>query len=291
MRVVGLAARGEDLTFAFMVVRLVRAVDRAALVALIQQLAPLLPDADAFLADFPDELEEAMWIIGMPWAPPEVHELELQRALIEAAADHGIETAWFFQTGAVEEGGEVAGVPDVADPAARSVPGVTQRGSEPRFPVDGYPEVLDEPAPQDLGIAFKLGGPWLPGESTVVLGLHALWLSPYEGGYRNAGVTVDQRHHAAHLWVDRFTAPSPLTDRVHHLLWVLSQLDQITPVIHARFVVATSRQRHGELEDGGEPFVLGGNPLMAIHEESRCPPEEPVVDDDPRDPDDDDDLN
>ena len=100
----------------------------------------------------------------------------------------------------------------------------------------------------------------------MLLGFHALWLAPYGGRYRNASVTIDRRHHAAHLWVDRFAVPGAAQPLVEHLLWIVSKLDEVLPVVHARFVGATMAQKDGGLGgDPGEPFVLGGNPLLAIH--------------------------
>ena len=31
----------------------------------------MIPDADEFIAELPEELDEAMQIVGMPWSPPE----------------------------------------------------------------------------------------------------------------------------------------------------------------------------------------------------------------------------
>ena len=69
----------------------------------------------------------------------------------------------------------------------------------------------------------------------MLLGFHTLWLAPYGGRYRNAAVTIDRKHHAAHLWVDRFAVPCSPEEQVHHLLWVLSKLDEVVPIVHARF--------------------------------------------------------
>lgn len=135
-----------------------------------------------------------------------------------------------------------------------------------RFPVDGYPEILDELDWEDFGIAFKLQGDLVPGEITLLHGFHALWLAPYAGRYRNTAVTIDRTHHAAHLWVDRFAVPCSPREQVHHLLWVLSKLDEIIPIVHARFAGATMAQKYASLlGDTSEPFVLGGNPLRAVY--------------------------
>ena len=124
-----------------------------------------------------------------------------------------------------------------------------------RFPVDNYPAILEELDWEDFGIAFKLAGPWTPGESTVLVGFHSMWLAPYGGRYRNAAVTIDQRRHAAHLWVDRFAVPCSADEQVHHLLWVVSKLDEVIPVLHACFRGATMAQKYGGLVDDGINLV------------------------------------
>ena len=135
--------------------------------------------------------------------------------------------------------------------------------SSARFPVDGYPAILDELDWEDFGIAFKLAGPHTPGEGTVLIGFHTLWLAPYGGRYRNAAVTVDRERHAAHLWVDRFSVPCSPEEQVHHLLWIVSKLDEVIPVVHARFGGASLLQKL----DDDTPFVLGGNPVLRIFAE------------------------
>ncbi len=269
MRIHGLEARQGQTAFAFLVLRLRQAADRDALTEVIRHVAVMIPDAASFIAQLPDDLDESMHLVGMPWLPPAPGPaVEIQRLLIESSADHGVEAAWFFQTG--------TSLPNVVDDdhdgddddEASWSHGPPPQRTELRFPVDGYPEILEELDWEDFGIAFKLAGDWLPGESTVLLGFHALWLSPYGGRYRNAAVTADQRHHAAHLWVDRFAVPSSIDEQVHHLLWILSKIDEVTPVLHARFAGATMSQKYGgPMGDDSEPFVLGGNPLMAIHGE------------------------
>ena len=42
------------------------------------------------------------------------------------------------------------------------------------------------------------------------------------------------------------------------------------PVVHARFAGATMAQKYGGLMgDTSEPFVLGGNPLLAVYAQRR----------------------
>ncbi len=342
MRIHGLEARHGETSFALLVLRFTEPASRAALTATIRQFAPIIPDAEAFLDELaPDGEYEPFRVLGMPWLPPEAgSDVELQRRLIEAAAAHGVEEAWFFQAS--------TGLPDIssddADPFAEDDAGVSTgvdaeafiveqtvdadaytddgtEGTQPvqiypapsgddgldevddedqeddedededadygdeddeddatwshgpppivtstRFPVDGYPAILEDLDWEDFGIAFKLAGPALGGEGTMLVGFHALWLSPYGGRHRNAAVTIDRRHHAAHLWVDRFAVPSSPEEQVGHLLWILSKLDEIVPVIHARFGGASMQQKYGGMMgDTSEPFVLGGNPLLAVY--------------------------
>jgi hypothetical protein len=144
--------------------------------------------------------------------------------------------------------------------------GPPPRRAKVRFPVDGYPGILDELDGEDFGIAVKLRGDMLGGEGTLLFGFHTLWLAPYGGRYRNAAVTIDRAHHAAHLWVDRFAVPCSAEEQVHHLLWILTKLDEVIPIVHARFAGATMAQKYaGLMGDESEPFVLGGNPLLAVY--------------------------
>ena len=62
----GLDALEGETAFAFLVVKLRAAVDRDGLEEVLRYLAPLVPDADAFVSELPPELEEPMRIIGMP---------------------------------------------------------------------------------------------------------------------------------------------------------------------------------------------------------------------------------
>ena len=321
MRIHGLEVRHGATAFAFLVLKLRRPSDRAALVDVIHQVASMIPDAEAFIAELPEDLEEAMRIVGMPWAPANDEDgVEEQRALLARLS--AVEAAWFFQTGTglpnvnedddaagdngdgdaaedadeftqIQDGDEGWGEPpagvehtgtqkilveglddddddeddeDDEDAAVVWSHGPPPQAGEVPFPVDGYPAILDELDWEDFGIAFKLAGAWLPGESTVLLGFHALWLAPYGGRYRNAAVTIDTKHHAAHLWVDRFAVPCSAAEQVHHLLWIVTKLHEVTPVVHARFAGATMAQKYGGLMgDTSEPFVLGGNPLNAVH--------------------------
>ena len=310
MEVHGLGALEGETAFAFVVLRLAAPTDRAGLLDVLRYVAPLIPDADQFMAELPDELDEAMRIIGIPWAPPEAgHAVEAQRRLIEGAGARGVEAAWFFQTGTSlptegaeeededdddepratttddesssdDDGWEAGTDPrtepvepvELVDEASAADPEVTWSNGPPpqraevRFPVDGYPSIVDELDWEDFGIAIKFRGEAIAGEGTVLLGFHNLWLAPYGGRYRNAAVTFDRKHHAAHLWVDRFAVPCSPEEQVRHLLWIVARIDEVVPVVHARFAEATMAQKYGGLMgDTSEPFVLGGNPLLALY--------------------------
>jgi hypothetical protein len=286
----GLEPRQGETAFALVVLRMRRPIEREDFVELVRHMAPMIPDAEEILASLADEIEEAMQIVGIPWMPPEQDELEDHRALIESTAARGVDAAWFFQAGTslptadddeedddedyedesdLDEEDEDDEDEEDEEEAQWSHGPPPQRTRVP-FPVEGYPEILEEHDWEDFGIAFKLAGPFTPGENTVLLGFHALWLSAYgTERYRNAAVTIDRRHHSAHLWVDRFAVPCSPEEQAGHLLWVLSKLHEVTPVLHARFGGATMAQKYGGLMgDTSEPFVLGGNPLLAIYAES-----------------------
>src|SRR5205085_3061493 len=73
----------------------------------IRKVAPMVPDADAFISELPEDLDASMRIVGMPWRPADDEDgLEEQRALLALA--HEIEAAWFFQTGTRLPGGDEA---------------------------------------------------------------------------------------------------------------------------------------------------------------------------------------
>lgn len=381
-----------DTVFAFFVVRLAREIRRDELIELLRFIAPLIPDSDTFIEDLPDDLEHAIRILAMPWAPPEAgHAVDAQRRLIDATGALGVEAAWFFQTGTSlpaddedegfddddgddedgdddDESSDVTGRRDARERATTESSGLVamrgrartkpERGSSRamtaddswvgesswnnqvswttgelgggdtkttpieivdmtgerdldfedddidddrdandddegfeshddeagwshgpppqvrsvRFPVDGYPVILRRLDWEDVGVAVKLRGDMEAGEGTVLLAFHTLWLAPYSGRYRNAAVTIDRVHHAAHLWVDRFAVPCSPEQQVHHLLWILGKLDEVVPILHARFVGASTVQKYAGLAgEAGEPFVLGGNPLRAVYAEAGDP--------------------
>jgi hypothetical protein len=255
MQIHGLEPATGEPAFAFCVLRLRQATARDALMELIEALAPLIPDADTVIEDLlPEDLEQAVRIIAVPWQPGDVEE---QRAVIERV---GVDEAWFFQTTTslppVDEDG------DDDDDDLSWTAGPPPQVTRTRFPVDA----TEDPDTADFGIAVKLAGEILPGEGTVLLAFHTLWLAPYGGRYRNSSVTIDRVHHAAHFWVDRFEAPCDADVLVGHLRWIVAKLDEVIPVVHARIAEATLTQKYGELMgEDEEPFVLGGNPLLSAY--------------------------
>ena len=57
------------------------------MIEVLRYIAPLIPDADEFIDELPDDLEESVRILGVPWLPPEAgHAVDAQRRLIERRA-------------------------------------------------------------------------------------------------------------------------------------------------------------------------------------------------------------
>lgn len=170
-------------------------------------------------------------------------------------------------------------------------PGVTTTA----FALERYPSIVEDYDWEDFGLAVKLSGAPIAGERTVLEAIHAFWLAPYfdsavspktrdtiadaAGGededetalgampYRHARVSVDPRHRAALLWVDRFMAPAPPDVLVHHLMWVATTLHEVLPIAYARFDHATMAMKYGLLSGNPEPvLVLAANPLLGRFE-------------------------
>lgn len=146
-----------------------------------------------------------------------------------------------------------------APPTERSVP----------FPVEHYPEVLDQYDWREFGIALKLGGSALPGEDSVVNAFFALWLSAYQDEriesfepFARADVAHDRTHRSALLWVERFTVPATPADQVSFLLWIVHRLHEVVPVAWARFDIHDESARIRRDDDGEIELILAGNPLI-----------------------------
>ncbi len=140
------------------------------------------------------------------------------------------------------------------------------------FPIERYPEIIDDYDWESFGVAIKLAGPRTPGEESVVNAFFALWLSVYQDErseefepFQRADVIHDRRHRSALMWVERFAVPATAADQVHFLLWVVARLHEIIPIAWARFdTVDDAVKAHATGATAGEdqdPFILAGNPL------------------------------
>lgn len=137
------------------------------------------------------------------------------------------------------------------------------------FPLERYPEIIDDYDWESFGIAFKLAGVGLPGEESVVNAFFALWLSVYQDErteefepFQRADVVHDRRHRSALMWVERFAVPATASDQVHFLLWIVAQLHEVLPIVWARFdSVDEAVKAQAQGGEGIEPFVLAGNPF------------------------------
>jgi len=137
------------------------------------------------------------------------------------------------------------------------------------FPVERFPEIVDDFEWDDFGLAVKLAGSEILGEDSVINAFFALWLSVYHDEraedfepFAHADAVHDRVHRSALLWVDRFTVPATPSDQVGFLLWIAARLHEIVPIAWSRFdqVELGSRYRSLDGEDG-PTFVLAGNPL------------------------------
>jgi hypothetical protein len=143
-------------------------------------------------------------------------------------------------------------------PTERSVP----------FPVESYPEVLDDYDWREFGIVLKLGGTQLGGEDSVINAFFALWLSAYQDErvesfepFSRADVAHDRPHRSALLWVERFMVPATPSDQVHFLLWIIHRLHEVVPVAWSRFDISDESAKVRRDEAGEVELILAGNPL------------------------------
>jgi len=142
-----------------------------------------------------------------------------------------------------------------------------------QFPIERYPEIIDDYDWESFGIAIKLAGTPLAGEESVINAFFALWLSVYQDErvdefepFQRADVVHDRKHRSALMWVERFTVPATAPDQVHFLLWIVARINDILPVTWARFDSvddAVKSRATGGTSSGtnDEPFILAGNPL------------------------------
>jgi tetratricopeptide (TPR) repeat protein len=137
------------------------------------------------------------------------------------------------------------------------------------FPIERYPEVIDDYDWERFGIAVKLAGTAMPGEESVINAFFALWLSVYQDeradefeAFQRADVVHDRRHRAALMWVERFAVPATASDQVHFLLWIVARIHEVLPIAWARFdSIDDAVKARAEGESGEEPFILSGNPF------------------------------
>jgi tetratricopeptide (TPR) repeat protein len=139
---------------------------------------------------------------------------------------------------------------------------------EVRFPIERYPDILEEYDWQSYGIALKLGGAPLPGEDAVVNAFFALWLSVYQDEradefepFQRADIVHDREHRSVLMWVERFAVPATAHDQVHFLLWIAARLDDIVPLAWARFDHVDDAVKARATDEDQDPFVLAGNPF------------------------------
>ncbi|MBS1120826.1 MAG: hypothetical protein H6Q90_3054 [Deltaproteobacteria bacterium] len=137
------------------------------------------------------------------------------------------------------------------------------------FPIERYPEIIDDYDWERFGVSVKLAGTPLPGEESVINAFFALWLSVYQDeraeefeAFQRADVVHDRRHHSALMWVERFAVPATSSDQVHFLLWIVARINDVLPIMWARFdVIDDAVKARASGEAGGEPFILAGNPF------------------------------
>jgi tetratricopeptide (TPR) repeat protein len=137
------------------------------------------------------------------------------------------------------------------------------------FPIERYPEIIDDYDWESFGIAFKLAGTEMLGEESVVNAFFALWLSAYQDErseefepFQRADVIHDKEHRSALMWVERFAVPATASDQVHFLLWIIARLHEVMPIAWARFDgVDDAVKSQAQGGEGIKPFVLAGNPF------------------------------
>jgi len=137
------------------------------------------------------------------------------------------------------------------------------------FPIERYPEILEDYDWERFGVALKLSGSALAGEESVINAFFALWLSVYQDErvdelepFQRADVIHDRKHRSALMWVERFTVPATATDQVHFLLWIVARIHDVLPIAWARFDnVDDAVKARADTSEGNDPFVLAGNPF------------------------------
>ena len=137
------------------------------------------------------------------------------------------------------------------------------------FPIERYPEIIDDYDPDSFGIAFKLAGPVLPGEESIVNAFFALWLSIYQDErveelepFQRADVVHDRVHRSALMWVEKLSVPATAPEQVGFLMWVAARIHEIVPLAWARFDNVDEAVKSRATGEGVEDaLILAGNPF------------------------------
>ena len=136
------------------------------------------------------------------------------------------------------------------------------------FPIERYPEIIDDYDWESLGIAIKLTGDSWPGEESVVNAFFALWLSVYQDEraddfepFQRADVIHDRRHRSTLMWVEKLAVPATAAEQVSFLLWIVARLHEIVPIAWARFDTVDDAVKARAVTEDEEPFILAGNPF------------------------------
>jgi tetratricopeptide (TPR) repeat protein len=214
-----------------------------------------------------------------PAGPPEVVDAVFDEAgeVLYAAPDAPPESTATGEDLAEEATSEDAdGDDDGDDPTGETLALEShwRAGPPPRedtvpFPIERYPEILDDFDPDSFGIAFKLAGDALPGEEGIVNAFFALWLSVFQDErieetepFQRADVVHDRVHRAALMWVERLAVPATAAEQVGFLLWIVARIHEIVPIGWARFdAVDDAVKARANGEGGEDALILAGNPF------------------------------
>jgi len=273
VRLESFAPRETDDPSGLLVLRFAAPVDEEVARALRDELvaagvvgSPVEPDqAEADASSVEPAPTGPRQVMGLRWLPPSDVDAETHRRALERTGDRfGVATAWCIQVGTSRD-------------AARSQ---WRNGPPPRvqavpFPVEGYPEIIEEYDWYDFGIALKFAGPAVPGEEALLQEFVEFWLQPYlddealtAAAARYADDDTDDdtedesadedddddddddlmdlvpyRNTGLEYHARRHTAtlwvdrfqPDDPDILVHHLLWIAARIHDVLPVIHARF--------------------------------------------------------
>lgn len=233
-------------------------------------------DDDEAEDEAPAERTPSAFLVGS-WLPRDAAAQSAAEALLRST---GGTDAWLFSVDtfidgltAINREGEL---PD--DYQGDWMHGTPPSATSPAFAFDNYPDILDAWDADDFGIALKLAGPAVPGTHDVLAAMHRIWISTYVDPrvngvpFGHTGVTFDEAHHAALLWMDEDRTPTTAQQLVEHLLWVANRLHAIVPIAHGRFAGATLDQKRAvHVEGAPMPLVLAGNPLQKLwHDEGEA---------------------